>query len=100
MNTEQALAADKANLVSLQNDDEIYTSVTFKIVMKKVESSNIRAIGHIKPLGLVVAFHSGGIYCYPSLGPELAQQLVEAPSVGKLFHACVKSLDVPFIQLQ
>ena len=54
-----------------------------------VESSNIEAIGY-KDGVLVVRFKSRATYWYQGVPPEVFPQLLQAESVGSMFHKLVK----------
>ncbi len=60
-------------------------------LMTSVESSHIDAVGH-DHRGLFVRFKGGGLHLYPQGTKTLRDQMVKADSVGKFFHAHVKSL--------
>ncbi|MFN3762814.1 MAG: KTSC domain-containing protein, partial [Anaerolineae bacterium] len=40
---------------------------------------------------LEIEFHSGGIYQYYDVPPEIYQELLNAPSLGKYFHAKIRN---------
>jgi hypothetical protein len=57
-----------------------------------VESSNVRSIGYYEPSRTMhVEFRDGRVYEYSGVPPEAHQALVNAPSVGRHFHAHIKS---------
>lgn len=57
-----------------------------------VKSSNIKAVGYDpQSRALTVEFHSGAQHRYDDVPPEHHQGLIEADSVGKYFHANVRS---------
>ena len=60
--------------------------------MTNVDSSNIYSIGH-DPIAneLHVRFKTGNTFIYEGVGPEHHAAMIAAPSVGKYFHANVKS---------
>lgn len=63
-----------------------------------VQSSNIAALAWESET-LYVTFHHGGEYAYDGVPYEVFTQMVNAPSVGKFFHAEVKS-KFPFRKLE
>ena len=59
--------------------------------MRIVESSNIHAVGYdATDKILKVRFNSGELYYYFEVPPELHEQLMLAPSIGKFFNQFVK----------
>jgi hypothetical protein len=57
-----------------------------------VQSSNIKSVGYdAASKVLEIAFSSGGIYQYANVPASEHAALVAAPSVGKYFHAHIKS---------
>lgn len=62
------------------------------IEMKPVSSLSIKAVGYDDATGTAaIAFSSGGVYHYHGVSPEAHKALVEAPSIGKHFHAHFKT---------
>ena len=57
--------------------------------MKKVESSNIEAIGH-DHRGLVVRFKGGGVYRYPEADAAVHDEMLKAESIGGFFRDRVR----------
>ncbi|MEM4204933.1 MAG: KTSC domain-containing protein [Candidatus Methanomethylicaceae archaeon] len=59
----------------------------------QVESSNLRSVGYDEATRtLEIEFHSGGIYQYYDVPPEVYQELLCAPSLGKYFHAHIRNI--------
>ena len=59
--------------------------------MKKVESSNIEAVGYDpNTKELTVKFKNGGTYHYSAVPSHEADALMHAESIGKHFHAHIK----------
>lgn len=57
-----------------------------------VESSNIGSVGHDPESKVLrIWFAKGGIYDYDGVPEELFDRLVNAESVGKTFHAEIKT---------
>lgn len=58
-----------------------------------VTSSNLRSIGYeISTKTLEIEFHSGGIYQYYDVPPEIHQGIMSASSHGKYFHQHIKDV--------
>ena len=57
--------------------------------MTPVKSSNVEAVGH-DGSALWVRFHGGGMYRYPTAGPEHHAALLEAESPGQYLHRHIK----------
>lgn len=55
------------------------------VIMKHVTSSNLAMVGW-KDYTLIVMFHSGRVYVYRNVGPEIYEGLIRAESVGGAFH--------------
>lgn len=56
-----------------------------------VSSSNIESVGYDKDTKtLEVAFHSGSVYQYLNVEPEIYSNMLTASSVGKYFNESVK----------
>lgn len=56
-----------------------------------VVSSNIESIAYeYEEENLLIKFHSGRIYRYLEVDPEIFQQMQQAPSIGKYFAANIK----------
>lgn len=59
--------------------------------LKPIRSSNLEAIGHDPDSQeLQVQFKGGGVYAYDGVPKELFEELLNAKSVGSLFHAKIK----------
>lgn len=59
--------------------------------MKPVKSSIISEIGYDpETKDLTIRFTNGKAYVYKNVSPETAQQVMDAESVGKAFHAEIK----------
>jgi hypothetical protein len=57
-----------------------------------VQSSNITSVGYSpESKVLEIEFSSGGIYQYANVPASEHAALIAAPSVGKYFHAHIKS---------
>jgi KTSC domain-containing protein len=54
-----------------------------------VKSSQIEGVG-FGAAGLFIRFSGGGLYQYPDAPKHVFDELVQAESVGKAFHAKVK----------
>jgi hypothetical protein len=62
-----------------------------KIPLTPITSSNLAAIGyHAAKQILGVEFKGGGIFHYAGVGPEVYQQLLEAPSRGSFFAKIIR----------
>lgn len=60
--------------------------------MTPVRSSNIEAVGYDQPTRvLTVRFKSGQAHAYDGVSPEHHAALMRAESVGKHFHAHIRS---------
>ncbi|MFQ5431236.1 MAG: KTSC domain-containing protein [Nitrospinota bacterium] len=58
-----------------------------------VVSSNVASIGYDEnSYTLEVAFHSGGIYQYFDVSPQVFEQFINADSKGKFFHEEIKGI--------
>lgn len=58
-----------------------------------VSSSNIESVGYDKDTKtLEVAFHSGSVYQYLNVEPEIYSNMLTASSVGKYFNESVKDV--------
>jgi hypothetical protein len=57
--------------------------------MKKVESSNIQAVGWEDEV-LEVSFVKGGTYRYTGVPEEIYKAFMSSPSKGKFFHARIR----------
>ncbi len=63
-----------------------------KIPMFKVGSSNINSVGYdTKTRKLRIEFKNKAIFDYFDVAPELFNDLMDADSVGKFFHAHVRN---------
>ena len=59
--------------------------------MESVKSSTIKAIGYDADAKMLrVMFHSGGAYDYKNVPEHVYLNLLQAPSVGKVFHSDVR----------
>lgn len=62
------------------------------MLMEKVESSNVAAVGYeLSTETLRVEFKSGAIYDYSDVPELVHKQLVGAPSVGSFFNSTIKN---------
>jgi len=60
--------------------------------VKEVKSSNLAAVGYdLDSKTLKVKFNSGDIYHYFEVPPEVHEQLLLSPSIGKYFNQFVKT---------
>jgi len=60
--------------------------------MKPVKRSQIKSIGHDPTTNtLAVEFNSGGVYHYAGVDSAAYNNLVAADSIGKHFHAHIRS---------
>lgn len=60
--------------------------------LKPVKSSNIEAVGHDADKNeLHVKFKGGGIHIYSGVTPDVHNNFVNADSIGKHFHANIRS---------
>lgn len=62
-------------------------------------SSNIVSVGHDNVDQLIVQFANGGLYQYKGVSLQLAEDMVQAPSVGRFFYANIRQR-FPFRCLQ
>lgn len=63
----------------------------FRIPAFPVSSSNIHAIGYDEDKRiLAIEFHAGTVYHYADVSPELAIDLVNAPSIGRFYNQNIK----------
>jgi len=62
-------------------------------------SSNIAAVGHDNVDQLIVQFANGGLYQYKGVPLQLAEDMVQADSVGRFFHARIRQR-FPFRRLR
>jgi dUTP pyrophosphatase len=74
--TAQKLEAKKLDPIPMPDD----------VVMHKVESTNIKAVGHDMKSRLFLTFNTGKTYAYDKVSVEVGQQMIHAESVGKFFH--------------
>ncbi|KQV15387.1 MULTISPECIES: KTSC domain-containing protein [unclassified Kitasatospora] len=56
---------------------------------QQVESSCLRSVGH-QGTTLELEFHSGSVYRYPGVPPEVHRSLLAAPSLGRYFHEHIR----------
>ncbi|WP_405018414.1 KTSC domain-containing protein [Kitasatospora sp. NBC_00070] len=56
---------------------------------QQVESSCLRSVGH-QGTTLELEFHSGSVYRYLDVPPEVHRELLAAPSLGRYFHRAVR----------
>ena len=62
------------------------------MTMMPVSSSNISAVGYDgQTRTLTIEFKSGGRHAYADVPAELHKAMMAAESVGKFFHANIKS---------
>ena len=62
--------------------------------MQRVESTNIKAIGHDPATNtLRVEFRNGGVYDYSNISPEKHASFLTAASKGKHFHRHIRGLE-------
>lgn len=60
--------------------------------LKPVKSSNIAALGYDpEAKALTVQFKSGALHRYADVPPETHAEMLDAESIGKYFHANVRS---------
>lgn len=60
--------------------------------MVEVESSNITSVGYdVATEEMRIQFASGGLYTYPDVPMEVAEDFVGAESVGKFFFSNIRS---------
>jgi len=60
---------------------------------KSVKSSNIRSMGYYKKAQVLeIEFNHGGIYYYKDVPLAAGEAIFKAPSVGKFFHANIKTV--------
>jgi hypothetical protein len=58
--------------------------------MRRVESSNIEALGWSSTFGLLVEFKNGARWKYPAVPAGVYHEIMNAPSVGSAYNASVK----------
>jgi len=68
-----------------------------KVEFVKVISSNIDFVGFLENK-LYIGFLGGGVYAYADANKELFEGMISAPSVGKFFHAFIRT-KLPFEKL-
>lgn len=57
-----------------------------------VKSSQLKSVGYDpETQTLEIEFNSGGIYRYANVTPEMHKGLMEGDSIGKFFHAFIRS---------
>ncbi|GAA1196053.1 hypothetical protein F4556_003677 [Kitasatospora gansuensis] len=56
---------------------------------QRVESSCLRSVGH-QGTTLELEFHSGSVYRYLGVPPEVHRSLLAAPSLGRHFHQHIR----------
>ena len=62
------------------------------MIRQPVESSNLRSVGYDEESRtLEIEFHSGAVYQYYDVPSEVYQELLSAPSLGKYFHAHIRT---------
>jgi hypothetical protein len=65
-----------------------------------VNSSNLRSVGYDQSDKILeIEFHSGGVYRYDNVPHSVFQDLMDAPSHGKYFHAHIKGV-YPYTKLR
>ena len=58
---------------------------------QSVQSSNLRSVGYDSVTKILeIEFHSGGIYQYSNVPPNVYSDLINAPSKGKYFASYIK----------
>ncbi len=63
-----------------------------KILMFKVDSSNINSVGYdTKTRKLRIKFNNKTVHDYIDVAPELFNDLMDADSIGKFFHANIRN---------
>lgn len=63
-----------------------------EILRQEVNSSELRSVGYdISASTLEAEFHSGEIYQYFGVPPQLVLELLEADSIGRYFNAHIRS---------
>lgn len=60
------------------------------IILKPVESSNIKAIGWDGENQILVVQFNSGTYQYPNVPKEVYEAFLAADSIGKHFHAVIR----------
>lgn len=69
------------------------------IQRKRVQSSNIRSVGHdAKTNTLDVEFHSGAVHRYQGVTEDQHKEFMGAPSLGSYFHENIRPLGGDRIQ--
>lgn len=69
------------------------------VILREVNSSNIKAIGYDAGSGdLYVQFSSGSMYRYRSVPSQKHLDLINAPSIGSFFSDHIKT-SYPFVKL-
>lgn len=59
---------------------------------QSVNSSNITSIGYDKDKQVLeIEFNTGSIYHYPNITEKLANELVNAPSIGRFFNTTIRN---------
>ena len=75
--------------MKLSLEDRVLTEAT---VSREFRSSNIDAVAYDPPTStLYVKFHASGWYAYKNVRQEDHDNLIAAESVGKHFHAAIRS---------
>jgi len=60
--------------------------------LRPIDSSNISGASYNPNAGtLTIQFHSGGVYEYHGVAPEIAEKFFDADSKGGFFHEHIKS---------
>jgi hypothetical protein len=63
------------------------------MIRQPVESSNLRSVGYDEESRILeIELHSGAVYQYYDVPPEVYQELLRAPSLGKYFHANIRNV--------
>jgi hypothetical protein len=71
------------------------------MMRKAVRSSTIASVGYdVEGRLLEVEFHSGDVYQYQAVPPNVYDALMRAASVGKTFDALVKRARYRFTKLR
>ena len=62
------------------------------MLRQEVNSSELRSVGYkLEAAVLEAEFHSGEVYHYFDVPPQLVVELLEAESIGRYFNAHIRS---------
>ena len=62
------------------------------MLRQEVNSSELRSVGYkLETAVLEAEFHSGEVYHYFDVPPQLVVELLEAESIGRYFNAHIRS---------